>query len=222
MKILEGFAETLAPYDLDELVCSESTIFALDADGRIAFVNDAWSDFARANGGEGVDAWFGRVWLECVPDALVDFYVDALECARTGDEPWSHEYECSSPEVRRELRATISPLRGGGFLFVHTLVLEMPHESVITGEAGPGLRDASGVMVQCCHCRCVRVPTTRRWLFVPSVLASAPDSVSHGLCEPCLAWHYPQDDSFSLPARRAAMTPSSRRGSPKLASGTRR
>lgn len=191
MKILDGFAATLAPYDLEELVRSANTIFAIDANGRIAFVNDAWLDFSRANGGGDMDAWFGRVWRKCIPEALVDFYADGLDAARSMDEPWDHEYECSSPDVRRLLRATVSPLEGGGFLFVHAIVLETPHGTVSSGELGPGLRDASGMIVQCCHCRCVRVPTTRQWLFVRSVVASPPPFVSHGLCEPCLAWHYP-------------------------------
>jgi hypothetical protein len=57
-------------------------------------------------------------------------------------------------------------------------------------------QDEHGVMVQCSHCRRVRVAHDKaRWEWVPSYVEQVPPGTSHGLCNLCFEYYYPEFDA---------------------------
>ena len=59
-------------------------------------------------------------------------------------------------------------------------------------------RSAEGVLVQCCHCRRVRrIEEPMVWDWVPAWLTAGPEGTSHGLCEPCVGFHYSKEQMRS-------------------------
>gem|GEM_PF-7135292 len=48
-------------------------------------------------------------------------------------------------------------------------------------------------IVQCIHCRRTKRPTAgSNWDWIPEWINSFPENTSHGLCEPCYGYFYPQ------------------------------
>lgn len=103
-----------------------NTVYSVDLDGRITSVNQAWGDFARANGAPQIaaaEAVIGRrIWDAASDPAARDQIVRAIEILREGRAPrvtW--EFPCSSPEEERILLMQVSPIRDGpalaGFVF---------------------------------------------------------------------------------------------------------
>ena len=76
----------------------------------------------------------------------------------------------------------------GQFLVItHARVAE---ERVI---ADDGLVIPPPMITMCAHCRRVQpVFNVKEWTWIPSLVASPPDHVSHGLCPPCAQYYYPE------------------------------
>lgn len=170
-----------------------ATICAVWSDGRLAFYNRAWDRFAIDNGGTTVVAdWpVGRSIWDAIPTPLRAFYQDAFAGALATGEPYEHEYECSTPTHRRSfhLRALAIAERAA-LLVVHSLSRVELHPGVIDA-AEEAYVEATGFVVQCSHCRRVRMPDgSDRWDFVPAYVACQRGNISHGLCAPCLELHY--------------------------------
>src|SRR6202042_2406372 len=100
--------------------------------------------------------------------------------------------ECSSPEVYRQLHMTAFPLgRAEGLLVVNSVRLEVAHLRVACPPLEELYRNREGIIAQCCHCRRVRrAREPNVWDWVPAWLTNQPENTSHGLCEPCMAFHY--------------------------------
>jgi hypothetical protein len=199
LSLAPGFGASLAPFDLDALARLPDTIYGLDADLRLAMFNPAWFAFAAANGGlpAVVRDWgLGRCVLEACPPVIRDFYARSLSAALGLDRHWDHEYECSSPDVRRRMRMSAYPLRdGAGLLVVNALVIEMPREAQTTSGIAwdpAAYTDGHGIVHQCAHCRKIRRTSgPRHWDWVPELVANPLSLVSHDLCEVCLDYYYP-------------------------------
>jgi hypothetical protein len=189
-------AELLAPCDLRTLEADPSTIYALTRDARIAWTNPAWDRFALDNGATWeAGAWGpGSALGDAIPEVLRIFYEQLHERAKHAADPVEHDYECSSPTVRRTFRMRLLRCTSGALVVVNALRREQPHE----GGAGPDdaalYVGAEGLVVQCSHCRRVRrVLDPDVWEWAPSFV-SAPEErlVSHGLCRICFDYHYPE------------------------------
>jgi len=195
------FESLLTPFDRRVIDGQDGTIFGLDDNYRLVYMNSGWFQFAADNCGEPAlsrDWGLGRSIWEAVPDILAPFYRQAYAHCLVSGEPWHHDYECSTPTLFRRLHQTAYPLReGAGLLVVNSLVLEQPWDAIkgVPWPAASGdYADSNGLVHQCCHCRRVehlRVPG--RWDCIPGLIARPGTRTSHGLCPVCLAYHYPGD-----------------------------
>jgi hypothetical protein len=82
-----------------------------------------------------------------------------------------------------------------GFLYVHSPLLgeqwdPRPTRMPIVAE----YLSAGGFVTSCSHCRRFRRlrGDQRDWVFIPDWLTLPPAEVSHGICEPCAAYHFYQ------------------------------
>lgn len=201
-RVAPGFAALLAPrFSIEELDRNPASIFGLWGDGTIAYVNPAWREFGRENGGYPrlESAWgLGAGYLDAIAEPLRPFYAGLLE--RAADEsarlhPVTHQYECSSARLFRKYSMQVFVLEGrAGFVIVNSLVFDAPHDPAVRPShvADPTrYRDARGLVVQCAHCRRVRrAADLVRWDWVPAWVEQCPDRTSHGVCGLCLEYYY--------------------------------
>lgn len=186
-----AFRPLLARFDLARLEALPDAAYGVwRTDLRLAYVNPAWARFAEENGGRSVTGdWpLGRSLAECLPTPLERFYLDAWSgCVRSG-EPWSHDYECSSPTVYRLFHQVVYPLGAGGLLVTNALREERaPDAPDHTPDRARFERD--GIITTCSHCRCFR-DVDDRWRRVSEWVRQMPPMVSHGLCPACFGWYY--------------------------------
>lgn len=182
----------LAPFEVDVLRTDPSTIYALSADLHVDYVNEAWTQFARANRARWADGeWgIGSSVMAAIPDVLRPFYERLFERARAGKVVVEHDYECSSATVTRRFRMRVLPCESGGLLVVHSLLRADPQP-----EPGVPPLDAVyrhlGMILQCSHCRRVqRANEPGTWDWVPAYVEHPQPKTSHGLCEVCAAYYY--------------------------------
>jgi hypothetical protein len=189
------FQALLANYDLQKLNVSQATIYGCWADSRLAYFNPGWSQFSRLNGGEpqiSTDWTVGRPTIECVADVLKSFFTRNIERCLRESRPWEHLYECSSASTFRAFHMITFPLgKQDGYLVFNSLRFqhEMRRPSMAPREEL--YRSSAGILTQCCHCRRVRranSPTT--WDWVSEWVTNQPMDTSHGICDPCLGFHY--------------------------------
>lgn len=166
-------------------------------DLTIGYVNPAWEQFARENGGDSIHArWsVGASFVDAIGAPLRQHFEQRLhDCFDIGSE-WCSEYECSSPSVYRAFRMDVRTLHdGAGLLIVNTCVDQHPHDrSLVRMRPDPKLYlDHDGLMHQCVHCRRVRrVGPRETWDWVPEWVSHVPDNASGGLCPRCLSERYP-------------------------------
>lgn len=185
---------SLAPFVLAELDAKASTICALDRELRIAWVNRAWHRFAATNGA----AWDEAAWgagtplLSAVPEVLAPFYEAELRRVQETGVVFEHEYECSSPELERRFRMRVTRCESGALLCIHSLVHEAPHAAGVGFDAATYVGEG-GFVRMCSHCRRVRrAADAHAWDWVPAIVAKPPQLTTHGLCELCLAYYYPE------------------------------
>jgi hypothetical protein len=170
----------------------------------LAYLNPAWFEFGRRNGGHPAIAndWgLGRNIMDTVPPALKDFYARFYgDRLRNGADvqPAAHRYECSSGQQFRLFAMHVFPLRdAAGLLIVNSVLVEIP--MVFAGRtAHPSnyetYSDDAGIIRQCAHCRRIRAPNTaNRWDWVPAWVEKPPSTVSHTLCGICLDYYYPPE-----------------------------
>jgi hypothetical protein len=198
MQIDPAFARNLSEHDLDELERRRDTVFALSGERRLVYVNPAYGRFARENGAEWLEgAWeLGASIDDAIPEPLRRFYDSLYETVRDTNTPVDHDYECSTPSAIRRLRMRVYPLRPAGWLVVNAIIAEGLDPGPSTAP-DQHLYRVYGVIVVCCHCRRTRRASgggAEQWDWVPAWLADAPAEVSHGLCPPCFAHHYPVGD----------------------------
>ena len=198
--ITPAFARLLAPFDLRTLDSDASTILAVDRDLRITYVNAAYFGFAAANDAppEFEARWgLGASLLDATEGPLVGYWTEWFRAAQDGKAPVQAEYECSSPALFRRFHLTAYPLGDKeGLLLVHSLHVVHPHDPNERSPANEALyRCDDGLVRQCSACRRVRRrEPPERWDWVPEWVERQSIAVSHGLCLPCMAFHYPSTD----------------------------
>lgn len=197
--IASDFEPLLRVYDLDELDRQPNTIYAVRSDFTLAYHNAQWTRFAEENGGEPAisTSWsMGRCILEALAEPILGFYESAYRgCLETG-EPFSHEFECSAPDLQRRLQQMCYPLGDGkGLLISNSIVVEEPHPGPAREGQTEDHVDANGILTQCCHCRRVRhARQADRWDWIPRWVQNPPENTSHGLCTLCLEHYYPEEE----------------------------
>lgn len=191
------FERLLADFRPETLDGHDQSVVGIRPGGEIAYVNPAYFRFAAENGGERVpiDWSVGANLFEAIRGPQRPFYVDHLAACLASEEPWSHEYECSSRELLRRYHLHAYPLRGEGLLLVHSLVVAEPQDVSRRPVVRPRVedyRDADGLIHQCYHCRRVRRQVDGRgWDWVPEWVETPRPETSGVLCEPCFDYHFP-------------------------------
>lgn len=192
-----GFSRLLSGYDTASLEKSPSAVIGLWPDLTIGYLNSGWYRFARENDGEqAVQGWeLGAYLPAAISDPLQTWYTSRFEECLRGDQPWEHDFECSSAEHFRVFRLCCYPLRSGeGLLLVYSKRIEHAHDAAARPVAEPELRryvDARGIVRQCMHCRRVaRGGDDHTWDWVPDWVQKSPQETSHGICPICFAYYF--------------------------------
>jgi hypothetical protein len=169
---------------------------ALNADLQITYCNPAWDRFALENRGESAvsSRVLGTSLLDVVGDLLQRFYRTMFEAVAASGKAFDFDYECSSADRFRMFRMHVLPLRDpAGFLAIHAMRLEEPHSRTVSLPDVERYRDSRGMIVMCSHCRRTRRADNRdSWDWVPLYLTDSSLNVSHGLCQVCRVYYYPQ------------------------------
>jgi hypothetical protein len=171
---------------------SHPLIYRIDAANRIVWVNDAWSEFARANHGESVmpAQILGHDLLASFADGTVrELYATMIRHVRSG-KTVSFDYRCDAPDRRRTFNMEIRPGSDGEVEFVSTLLHETPRAPVILLKPGVP-RDKERFIRLCSWCQSVAMPDGR-WLPVEEAVgalhlleAAVLPRITHGMCEAC-------------------------------------
>lgn len=215
-----SFEALLAEFNSAALHTAGSTIYGLWPDLTLAYVNLEWVQFAARNGGEPgiVTDWkLGRCVLEAIAAPLRPFFSQNYQKCLLENRPWEHLYECSSPVLYRLFHMTTYPLGAAeGLLVVNSLRHEAPHTRLACPPLVELYFNEHGFIEQCCHCRRVRrVGADQVWDWVPEWVGACPPETSHGLCMPCLGYHYSSQNSkrsdfaktFSTDSERGGLLP---------------
>jgi hypothetical protein len=184
--------ESLPGFDRGRLERSPNTCYALDSRLAISYYNPAYLRFAKENGGADFEARFGIGTFigVAISGPLHDYYLRLFEGLIGAGDVTAHDYECSSPDRLRKFRMHVYPLRDNrGLLIEHSLLIEEPHERVAAPFREDDYLDVEGLIHMCGHCRRVQNIRTGAWDWVPSALAHR--QTSHGLCDPCMDYYYP-------------------------------
>lgn len=197
MRLDRAFEPLMERFDLDSLEDDPSVTFGVFRDGRLGYANAAWDTFARTNGAPGLpDKWpLGRDLLEAVPEDLQQFYREGWEWAAESGHPWSHTFDCSSPDEYRRHRMTCYGLgEGEGILVVNSVVVSSPWPSdAPSTQPHAEYREANGSSLQCSSCRRTKHVATGRWDWVPEWVQRWPDEARPTLCDVCMSYHYSPD-----------------------------
>jgi hypothetical protein len=193
------FARLLADFNDDEIWESEDTIYGLWPNLTLAFFNRGWTRFASENGGESKinanHSLLGRSVLESFASSLRPFFKSNYEKCLRERCPWEHSFECSSAKLFRTFRMLTLPLgHSEGLLVINSLRRETFHTQLQCPPLDELYRNHDGIITQCCHCRRIRrCGTENTWDWIPDWLTNPPANLSHGLCEPCVGFHYSPD-----------------------------
>lgn len=192
-----GFQQLLAQhFSIELLEQHPATVYGLWPDLTLAYMNPAWFDFARNNGGEAVEPnWsLGRVITDALPEVLHPFYVELyLRGLENQDEqPLQHAYECSSPEQYRWFEMSVHNLGyGAGLLIINRDEVIRAHRRDPHTANPFEYRDIGGVYHQCSHCRCYRHGTlTDQWHWIPGWICRPQANIDHTLCPGCFDYYY--------------------------------
>jgi hypothetical protein len=187
------FATHLSDVDLESIAASPDIICVVDPELRLRAYNRAWTTFALNNGGEDLLEQYrlGEPIDRAFPGIVKRYYLDAYRKALRENVPFQHVYECSSADSHRRFQQTAYPVRDRSALVIsHHLVEERPHREPVE-RFHERFVGASGVILQCCHCRKTCDPAdSERWLWVPELVGRRAANLSHGLCPRCLDFYY--------------------------------
>jgi len=177
---------------------STSVIYMLDDELRFTFCNQAWDRFAAENGGAGLDAptQLGRCLLDSLSEQLRPFFQSAFQEVRETRQSWEHRYECPSATLQRTFLMVIAPSpEGDGFIVVHSLIVERPHDAPTCSPLEQIYTGPDGRITMCGRCRKSRVLTPKteeeaEWNWVPAHLEGR-RAIHHVLCATCFNIYYP-------------------------------
>lgn len=199
--ITPAFESLLTPGHLRLLERESSVVYGTDRDLRIQYVNPAWFEFARKNGGDAsVLEWTRlqeRVLTDAIRGQLAAFYRRHLRAVLTSGRPWSHDYECSSAERFRRFHLHVARVgaKADGLLAMNALLVEVGHD-VEERVARDFVRESyvfeDDLVHQCSHCRRVRRRDRQEvWDWVPELVRRPWPATDYGLCTSCAGRFYP-------------------------------
>jgi hypothetical protein len=161
-------------YPTHVLETDEAIIFCLDSELRLTYCNLAWDRFALLNGGNHLarPALVGKCVLDSIVGPDRDYYATAYKHVLAANEPWEHDYECSSKHMYRKFRLRVVPMqKGPGLLVISSLQLERSHTSPSQPPLEDLYRTREGLLIMCSSCRRTRrnTPGQSIWDWVPKL-----------------------------------------------------
>ncbi len=166
-------------------------VYRIDDQGRITYVNPAWSEFARNNQGKPVlpEYILKTSLMASIADMTVrELYRQMIKRARAGSSV-QFQYRCDAPDRRRLYGMEISLLASGEVEFASTLVHEDLRPAVALLE--PGHARSRALLRVCSWCQKVAMPDGQ-WLPVEEAVAELRlletdelPGLTHGICEAC-------------------------------------
>lgn len=173
------------------MIAAQDVRYVVDAADRICEVNDAWSDFARANDGEHLlpPAIIGRpIWDFIADQGTSGLYQRLMERVRAGRGPLRFGFRCDAPAVRRQLTMHMTLEDGAVCFTVRAAALEPRPRVPLLDVTVP----RSGELVSMCSW-CKRIETAQgRWLEVEDAIgplglfqSDLLPTISHGMCGEC-------------------------------------
>ncbi|HUK66780.1 MAG TPA: hypothetical protein VLV17_08115 [Anaeromyxobacteraceae bacterium] len=188
-----------------ELAAERSPACLLDPRGSFLFVNEAWDQYALANGGAPSclgSSLIGTNWLDHIRGVEVrrlhaDLLARALHPRGARPRPLIQVGESNTPTTAALVSSRFAPLIAHGgepvaLSIVHSVVRERPIEEVydVVHRPADSYRNGQGQITQCSCCRRVRDwSEPERWDLVPEVL-TRPFAGALALCELCGELHY--------------------------------
>ena len=205
-RITPEFESIIGASRLESLNSHPSSVYGLDSELNLSYLNPAWFQFAKENGGDVFidEKWsLGRNVFDCIPDILKSYYSKLFESTLNDTEPSNisiqSEYECSSTTTYRRFSMHIYPLGANGFVVVHSLVIEEPHKSRSTegllALVEDDYLDDNELILQCANCRRIKnIKHEGRWDWLPKWIEEPRPNISHGVCFPCMKQYYSRNE----------------------------
>lgn len=169
--------------------------YQIDADNRIAEVNEAWDDFALGNDGHHLlgTSVRGQPLFAFITDPTTrQLYHTMLARVRERRRPLMIHFRCDAPDRRRDMTLELRPVEDSTAVdfVVYTLTdNDRPPVSLIDAHASRDDR----VLRMCGWCKRVHLPTNT-WVEVeeaigPLEIFTRPTvpQLSHGICGECEA-----------------------------------
>jgi hypothetical protein len=176
------------PHTQTAVACS----YEVDDDLKIVAVDEAWSEFARAN--DGIELLpprpLGRPLLSYISDLTTSHvYRQLFDRVRQTRRPLAIRFRCDSPWLRRFLELHLEPRTGSGFRLSSVLLRSEPRPYIsLLDSSGPKGDD---YLLMCGWCKLVSVG--KAWVEVEHAVSElglferevVPD-LTHGICPACL------------------------------------
>jgi len=200
--ITPEFAALIGELRLKSLNSHPSSVYGIDSEFNISYLNPAWFNFAKENGNNifNSNEWLlGRNIFDSIPDELESFYKvlfeSSLKIIKSPLISEQLEYECSSPELYRRFSMHLYPMRKDGIVVVNSLVIEESNtSSPINGLLKLNEKDyidKDGIVHQCANCRRIHnVKNTEQWDWIPKFIDKPYPKTSHSICSPCMHHYY--------------------------------
>jgi hypothetical protein len=178
----------------DPATAGASLVYRIDGANRITWVNDRWSGFARANGGEGLlpEQILGHDLTTSLADPTVrQLYATMIQQVRAGKFV-RFDYRCDAPDKRRTFTMEIRRRPDGEVEFSSTLRHEEPRPAVALLKPDAP-RDQERFVRMCSWCQNVALPSGD-WVPVEEAVqalnlmeADRLPRITHTMCGPCHA-----------------------------------
>ena len=168
-------------------------LYRLNGRDEIEFVNDAWGDFAAANGGVRLAAAdvLGRPLWDFIADSTTRELYRSVLARIQGGRSVRFTFRCDSPACRRLLEMSVTSGPGGGGAEFRTRTLSeesRPRQPLLTSDALQ-----SDELVRVCGW-CKKVNVGGAWVEVEEAVSRLRlferpllPKVTHGICTDCLA-----------------------------------
>jgi len=200
--ITPEFTELIGKSRLESLNSHPSSVYGLDSEFNISYLNPAWFKFAKENGNNVFisNKWsLGRNIFDVIPDVLQLFYKDLFELTlKENKSPIvsrQSEYECSNSELYRRFSMHLYSMGRDGFVVVNSLLTEEPYmsshiEGLLKFDKEDYI-DKNGTLHQCANCRRIQnLNTPEQWDWIPKFIEKPFSNTSHAICSPCMKHYY--------------------------------
>jgi hypothetical protein len=166
------------------------TIYRIDRTDRIVYVDEAWNEFARQNGAEGLlTRVLGRnLWEFVSGRELKRLYFDWFSRIRASGTSARLNFRCDAPDRERLMEIEISPRLGGVVEIRCQTIAERPRPTLYLLTDAPARSNA--LLTLCSLCK--RAKVNKEWLELEEAVqrlglieGTPMPMINHGICQVC-------------------------------------